>query len=45
MPTGALNALSEVLDIDGILDQTGTLVEGRVEHPRTWLALLRLRGQ
>ena len=33
-----LNALSEVLDVDGILDQTGTLEEGRVEHPRTWLA-------
>ena len=33
-----LNALSEVLDVEGILDQTGTLEEGRVEHPRTWLA-------
>lgn len=32
-----LDALSEVLDVDGILDETGTLEEGRVEHPRTWL--------
>ena len=33
-----LDALSEVLDVDGILDETGTLEEGRVEHPRTRLA-------
>ncbi len=33
-----LDALSEVLDVDGILSDTGTLEEGRVEHPRTWLA-------
>ena len=33
-----LDALSQVLDVDGILDETGTLEEGRVEHPRTWLA-------
>ncbi len=32
-----LNALSKVLDVDKILDETGTLEEGRVEHPRTWL--------
>ncbi len=32
-----LDAFSEVLDVDGILDETGTLEEGRVEHPRTWL--------
>ena len=39
-----LNALSEVLDVDGILDQTGTLEEGRVEHPRTWLPLEATRS-
>ena len=32
-----LNALSKVLDVDKILDETGTLEEGRVDHPRTWL--------
>lgn len=34
-----LNALSKVLDVKGILDETGTLEEGRPEHPRTWLLL------
>ena len=32
-----LKALSEVLDVDEILDKTGTLKEGRADHPRTWL--------
>ena len=30
-----LNALSEILDVDNILDETGTLDEGRVDHRRT----------
>ena len=32
-----LNALSKVLDVDKILDETGTLEEGRWDHPVTWL--------
>ena len=32
-----LNALSKVLDVDKILDEAGTLEEGRADHPRTWL--------
>lgn len=38
-PEWRLNALSKVLDVDGILDATGSLEEGRAEHPRTWLPL------
>ena len=40
----SLDALFEVLDVDGILDATGTLEEGRVEHPRTWLPLEATRS-
>ena len=32
-----LNALSKVLDVDKILDETGTLEVGRWDHPVTWL--------